>query len=85
MMVFFLYRHFEVLLIHISILLSCMVLMQSIISAFVILKLSVTDRRNAGDATNLARFTFIPTLVWGALFFVQSLVAATYIVKEYFV
>ena len=85
MMVFFLYKHFEVLLVHISILLSCMVLVQSIISAFVILKLSVTDRRNAGDATNLAKFTFIPTLVWGALFFVQSLLAASYIVKTYFV
>lgn len=84
MMVFFLYKDFEVLLVHISILLTCMVLVQSIVSAFVILKLSVTNRRNAGDATNLARFTFIPTLVWGTLFFVQSLVAASYIVKTYF-
>lgn len=84
MMIFFLYKHFEVLLVHISILLSCMVLVQSIISAFVILKLSVTDRRNAGDATNLAKFTFIPTLVWGSLFFLQSLLAASFIVKTYF-
>jgi len=83
MMVFFLYKDFEFLLVHISILLTCMVLVQSIVSAFVILKLSVTDRRNAGDATNLARFTFMPTLVWGALFFVQSLVAAFYIVRQY--
>ncbi|MEK5149069.1 M50 family metallopeptidase [Psychrobacillus sp. FSL K6-4615] len=83
MMVFFLYKHFEVLLIHISIFLACMVLMQSIISAFVILKLSVTDRRNAGDASNLARFTFIPTLVWGTLFFVQSIGAAFYIVRHF--
>lgn len=84
MMVFFLYKHYEVLLVHISILLSCMVLVQSIVSAFVILKLSVTDRRNAGDATNLAKFTFIPTLVWGTLFFVQSITAAIYIMGEYF-
>lgn len=84
MMVFFLYKHFEVLLVHISILLTCTVLVQSIVSAFVILKVSITDRRNAGDATNLARFTFIPTLVWGALFFVQSIGAASYIVKTYF-
>lgn len=84
MMVFLLYKHYEVLLVHISILLSCMVLVQSIISTFVILKLSVTDRKNAGDATNLAKFTFIPTLVWGTLFFVQSLLAATFIVKTYF-
>lgn len=85
MMVFFLYKDFEFLLLHISILLSCMVLVQSIISAFVILKLRITDRRNAGDATNLARFTFIPTLVWGVLFFVQSIIAASYIFKAYFV
>lgn len=85
MMVFFLYKDFEVLLVHISILLACMVLVQSIVSAFVIMKLSVTDRRNAGDATNLARFTFIPTLVWGTLFFVQSIGAASYIVKSYFI
>lgn len=62
-----------------------MVLVQSIVSAFVILKLSVTDRRNAGDATNLAKFTFIPTLVWGTLFFVQSIIAASYIFKSYLV
>lgn len=61
-----------------------MVFVQSIISAFVILKLSVTDRKNAGDATNLANITFIPTLVWGTLFFVQSIGAASYIVKTYF-
>lgn len=84
MMALFIYKHFEVLLVHISILLSSMVLVQSIISAFVILKLSVTDRKNAGDATNLAKFTFIPTLVWGTLFFIQSLLAATFIVKTYF-
>lgn len=85
MMVFFLYKHFEVVLVHISILLTCMVLVQSIISAFVIFKLSFKDRRNAGDATNLAKFTFIPTLVWGTLFFVQSIGAASYIVKTYFI
>jgi len=84
-MVFFLYKHFEVLLVQISIVLTCMVLVQSIVSAFVIMKLSITDRRNAGDATNLARFTFIPTLVWGTLFFVQSIGATYYIVKTYFV
>lgn len=84
MMVFLLYKHYEVLFIHISILLSCMVLVQSIISAFVILKLSVTDRRNAGDATNLAKFTFIPTVFWGVLFFAQSVVVAIYIANEYF-
>ena len=83
MMVFFLYKDFEVLLVHISILLTCMVLVQSIVSAFVILKLSVTDRRNAGDATNLAKFTFIPTLFWGTLFFVQSIGASTFILREF--
>lgn len=42
MMVFFLYKHFEYFLVHISILLSCMVPVQSNISAFVILKVSIS-------------------------------------------
>lgn len=83
MMIFFLYKHFEVLLLHISILLTCMVLVQSIVSALVILKYSVTDRRNAGDATNLAKSTFVPAIFWGALFFVQSILATIYIAVEY--
>lgn len=63
MMVFFLYKHFEVLLVHISILLSCMVLVQSIISAFVILKISLTDRRNAGDEAVMCCYhAVLPTL-----------------------
>lgn len=82
-MIFFLYKDFDILLMHISIFLSCMVLVQSIISAFVILKLSITNRKDAGDTTNLAKFTYIPALFWGLLFFVQSIIAAYFITRQY--
>ena len=42
-------------------------------ASFDILYLSYLDSTQAGDATNLAKQTLIPALVWGIFFFVQNL------------
>jgi len=76
---FIVYKDLSVLILHVSFLLSAIVLAQSVSSAFVVLKLSFIDNKNAGDATNLANTTFLPAQLWGLLFFVQSLYAAYYI------
>jgi Peptidase M50B-like len=53
---------------------TAVIFVQSIISAFEILYLSFKDSHNAGDATNLARATYIiPAQIWGLFFFLQSL------------
>ncbi|PKG23191.1 M50 family metallopeptidase [Niallia nealsonii] len=62
-----------VILQHVSIFLSCIILVQSVLTAFVIFNLSIKHRRNAGDATALAEATKIPAFIWGAVFFCQSL------------
>jgi hypothetical protein len=76
---FIVYENIGTLILQVSFLLSAIVLAQSVSSAFVVLKLSLRDSKNAGDATNLANSTFIPAQLWGLLFFVQSLYAAYYI------
>lgn len=48
-------------------------LTESVRSSFVILTTSYRNREQAGDAQALAKLTKIPTLVWGAFFFLQSL------------
>lgn len=48
-------------------------LTQSVSTAFVIFKLSLKQPKKAGDASNLARHTYIPAPFWGTFFFVQSL------------
>ncbi|SDO40030.1 Peptidase M50B-like [Paenibacillus sp. yr247] len=76
---FIVYKDFGILILHASFLLSAIVLAQSVSSSFIVLKLSIRDSKNAGDATNLANATYIPAQIWGWLFFVQSLYAAYYI------
>lgn len=50
------------------------VFVESITSAFTILKLSISQPGNAGDATSVWKsIIFIPPQVWGVLFFSQSL------------
>lgn len=60
------------------------VLVQSIETAFTIFKLSIKNKKEAGDATNLAKLTFIPASVWGLFFFVQSLYFGYLVVNLYF-
>jgi hypothetical protein len=78
------YQNLELLMMHISMLLSSIILVQSITTAFMVFKLSLTQRKNAGDATDLARATWTPALLWGTLFFGQSLYAGYFIFKHFF-
>ncbi|QOY35375.1 M50 family metallopeptidase [Anaerobacillus isosaccharinicus] len=59
--------------------LAALLLVESIRSAFIICLLSFRDKRQAGDATSLAKSTFIPAFFWGTLFFVQSMMVAYWI------
>jgi hypothetical protein len=75
----------EIVIMHTSMFLSAVVLLQSILSAFTVFKRSLIQRKNAGDATSLAKATFIPAVVWGALFFGQSLFAGYFILKNFLI
>lgn len=79
------YKKYEIVIMHASIFLSSVILLQSIFSAFTIFKLSFIQRKNAGDATNLAQATFIPAAVWGTVFFIQSLYAGYFVVKNFLI
>lgn len=59
-----------------SLVLTLILLTQSVLSSFDILYLSYLTPSEAGDASNLGDSTFLPSLVWGIIFFVQSLVFA---------
>lgn len=48
-------------------------LVESVVSAGVILWLSIKDPSGSGDALNLQKSTYIPTVAWGVFFAVQSL------------
>jgi hypothetical protein len=64
--------------------LAALLLTQSVSTAYTIFMLSIKKPKDAGDATNLAKHTFIPAPVWGTLFFIQSLYAA-FLVFKYFI
>ncbi|WP_372635755.1 M50 family metallopeptidase [Cohnella sp.] len=59
-------------------------LVESVISALVILSMSFYNPAAAGDATNLDRATYIPALFWGLLFAVFSLVCARSSIKLFY-
>lgn len=59
------------------------ILNQSVYTSFVILKRSWKQPSDAGDATSLRNKTFIPSFIWGLVFFGQSLFAFYYTVKEF--
>jgi len=56
-----------------TILFASIILTDSIASAFVLLKLSFTDKNKAGDATNLKKITYIPAFFWALLFFILAI------------
>lgn len=60
---------------------SSILLVQSVLSAFHIFYLSITNARDAGDATGLAELTYIPAFVWGLLFFAQS-IGGVYLIMD---
>ncbi|WP_425348987.1 M50 family metallopeptidase [Halalkalibacter urbisdiaboli] len=63
----------------IVLLLSSVLLIESTLSSFSILTLSIRNSKQAGDASGLQKLTFIPAPIWGLLFFTQSLVCSYYI------
>jgi hypothetical protein len=79
------FQNLEVLMIHISMLLSSIVLVQSITTALTVFKLSATHSEAAGDATDLARATWTPALLWGTLFMGQSLYAGYFIFLHFLI
>ncbi|HBI05292.1 MAG TPA: hypothetical protein DDY49_14840, partial [Paenibacillaceae bacterium] len=68
---------------HFTFFLSAIILTQSVATAFAIFKLSIVHPKQAGDATNLAKETYIPAFIWGMVFFGQSLFVAYVIFKNY--
>ena len=50
---------------------------ESVTTSWTILRLSFRTPKEAGDASNLARATKIPSIVWGTFFFLQSLYFVT--------
>lgn len=84
-MSYLVWEQYSQVLIHISIFLSSIVLVQSIWTALIILKLSIKQRKEAGDTTNLAKATLIPAAVWGALFAAQSIYAGYYVYTNFLV
>lgn len=79
------WEQYTTVLLHTSIFLSSIVLVQSIWTALIILKLSIKQRKEAGDTTNLAKSTFIPAAVWGLLFATQSIYAGYYVYTNFLI
>lgn len=65
-------------------LITSLILVESVKSAWTIMKLSFKTPLDAGDATNLWRsILFIPPQVWGVIFFLQSAIIAFIGVKNF--
>ncbi|QDP41363.1 M50 family metallopeptidase [Radiobacillus deserti] len=77
------YYELDEALLHGSIILCSIVLLESITSAAFIFFKSMTSPREAGDATILQRVTWIPAVIWGMLFFVQSVFVGVKIFLQY--
>jgi len=74
----------EFLIPHVCIILTVIILVESVTTALDVLILSIRTPKQAGDASGMARATFIiPAPVWGVLFFAQSLVFAWFGVQLY--
>lgn len=58
-------------------------LIESVYTAYIILRLSIKRPKQAGDATNLRKITFLPAAFWGLFFFLQSLFVAYYVVVTF--
>ncbi|MBZ5752712.1 M50 family metallopeptidase [Metabacillus rhizolycopersici] len=64
--------------------LSAVLLTQSVSSALQIFLLSLFRSKRAGDATSLAHYTKVPAIVWGFLFFAQSVYIAYLAIANHF-
>lgn len=69
---------------HIITLLVCIIYIEAVQKALTIFILSITQPKNAGDATILKRATLIiPASIWGLLFFIQAVLIAGYGIYNY--
>ncbi|MBU8907639.1 M50 family metallopeptidase [Desertibacillus haloalkaliphilus] len=73
------YNQLSALKEHFTLFVACIVLIQSVSTSFAVLYLSLIQPSRAGDATNLAKLTFIPATLWGFVFFGQSIVVLYYV------
>lgn len=73
----------QTVVIHISVFLAAIVLVEQFTSTIVVLKASFKNRKDAGDCTSLAEATFIPAFIWGILFAGQSCIAIYYVFLNY--
>lgn len=65
----------DVVIENVLLLITSIIFVESILSAFTIFMLSFSQPTNAGDATNLWKSViFIPSPIWGSFFLAQSLV-----------
>ena len=76
-------KQFDQITIHLSYLLSAVLLVESVSSALQVMLISFKQPKDAGDATALQKFTFIPALIWGILFFIQSIYIGYKIVLQH--
>ncbi|MBP3950788.1 M50 family metallopeptidase [Halalkalibacter suaedae] len=83
LMIFIEYNQLLTFRIHFLTLLSSILLVQSLLSSFIIFRLSIVHSKGAGDATSLNKLTAIPTLLWGLLFFVQALYGTYFVITNY--
>jgi hypothetical protein len=58
---------------YVTMIISGVVLSESLTSAAIIFYISLSKPKQAGDATNLQKLTYLPAVVWGLFFFVQAL------------
>lgn len=68
---------------HVAMYLTSILLVQSLLFSFTILRLSLRDKHNAGDATSLWQQTHIPAVLWGGFFFLFSCVCVYYVALNY--
>ncbi|UFT98667.1 M50 family metallopeptidase [Radiobacillus kanasensis] len=73
----------EQVIFHGSMILSSIILLESILSAAHIMYISMKSPKEAGDAAILQKTTWIPAVFWGLLFFVQALYIGVEIVTRY--
>ncbi len=67
-----------------SVFFSGIVLFESVFSAATICWISMNEPSNAGDASNLRDFTYIPAPIWGMLFLAQAIYLG-YLTLELFI
>ncbi len=70
---------------YVLIFVACLVVVEAVMSAFWVMRVSFVSPSQAGDAWNLAQAVkFIPAPIWGVFFFAQSLYLAWLSLKKVF-